>query len=34
MFINESLSANMVLGGAIILIGTALATGVLSFSRK
>lgn len=34
LFINEKLTANMVIGGAIILTGTALATGMLSFSRK
>ena len=34
IFINEELTTNMVIGGAIILTGTALATGMLSLGRK
>jgi drug/metabolite transporter (DMT)-like permease len=34
IFIDEKLTTNMVIGGAIILAGTALATGMLSLGRK
>ena len=34
IFIDEKLSMNMLIGGAIILTGTALATGMLSLGRK
>ena len=34
MFINEKLTMNMVIGCAIILTGTALATGMLAVGRK
>jgi drug/metabolite transporter (DMT)-like permease len=34
IFINEELTTNMVIGGAIILAGTALATGMFSLGRK
>ncbi len=34
IFINEKVTTNMVIGGAIILTGTALATGMVSLGRK
>ena len=34
IFIDESLTTNMVIGCTIILLGTALATGLLSFGKK
>jgi drug/metabolite transporter (DMT)-like permease len=34
IFIDEKLTTNMVIGGAIILAGTALATGMSSLGRK
>ena len=34
MFIDEKLTMNMVIGCAIILTGTALATGMLSLGRR